>query len=72
MIQRSKKLLDQVRDAIRLKHYAYSTEHANVAYPIESRPATVLQGTCRPCRTPLEQFTSRSYAFRATTQPRRS
>ena len=27
-----KKLLDQVRDAIRLKHYAYSTEQAYVQW----------------------------------------
>ena len=26
MAQRPKKLLDQVRDVIRLRHYAYSTE----------------------------------------------
>jgi integron integrase len=30
MTQRPKKLLDQVRDAIRLKHYAYSTEKSYV------------------------------------------
>jgi site-specific recombinase XerD len=30
MPQRPKKLLDQVRDAIRLKHYAYSTEKTYV------------------------------------------
>ncbi len=30
MTQRPKRLLDQVRDAIRLKHYAYSTEKAYV------------------------------------------
>ena len=30
MTQRPKRLLDQVRDAIRLKHYAYSTEKACV------------------------------------------
>jgi len=28
----SKKLLDQVRDAIRLKHYGYSTEQSYVAW----------------------------------------
>ena len=30
MTQQPKKLLDQVRDAIRLKHYAYSTEKTYV------------------------------------------
>ena len=30
MTQRPMKLLDQVRDAIRLKHYAYSTEKTYV------------------------------------------
>ena len=30
MQQKSKKLLDRVRDAIRLKHYAYSTEKTYV------------------------------------------
>jgi len=30
MAKRPKKLLDQVRDAIRLKHYAYSTEQTYV------------------------------------------
>ena len=30
MAQQPKKLLDQVRDAIRLKHYAYSTEKTYV------------------------------------------
>ena len=30
MTQRPKRLLDQVRDAIRLKHYAYSTEKTYV------------------------------------------
>ena len=30
MTQRPKKLLDQVRDAIRLKHYAYNTEKTYV------------------------------------------
>ena len=39
--RRPKKLLDQVRDVIRLKHYSYRTEQANVAYPIPSCPATV-------------------------------
>jgi site-specific recombinase XerD len=30
MVERSKKLLDQVRDAIRLKHYSYRTEQTYV------------------------------------------
>jgi len=30
--QRPKKLLDQVRDAIRLKHYSYRTEQAYVGW----------------------------------------
>ena len=32
MEKRPKKLLDQVRDAVRLKHYAYSTEQSYVAW----------------------------------------
>jgi hypothetical protein len=32
MKQRPKKLLDQVRDAIRLKRYAYSTEKTYVCW----------------------------------------
>ena len=32
MEQRPKKLLDQVRDAIRLKHYSVPTEEARVAW----------------------------------------
>ena len=30
MAQKPKKLLDQVRDALRLKHYAYRTEQSYV------------------------------------------
>jgi len=30
MVQKPKKLLDQVRDAVRLKHYAYRTEQSYV------------------------------------------
>ena len=30
MAQKPKKLLDQVRDAVRLKHYAYRTEQSYV------------------------------------------
>lgn len=30
MVERPKKLLDQVREAIRLKHYSYRTEHTDV------------------------------------------
>lgn len=37
MTQRPKKLLDQVRDAIRLKHYAYSTEKTYVHFPATQR-----------------------------------
>ena len=33
MTQGPKKLLDQVRDAIRLKHYAYSSEKTHVYWP---------------------------------------
>ena len=40
MTQRPKELLDQARDAIRLKHYAYSTQKTYVTGPSALFPIT--------------------------------
>jgi hypothetical protein len=48
MTQRSKKLLDQARDAIRLKHYAYSSQKTCVTGPSALFPITQPHGTCAP------------------------
>jgi hypothetical protein len=48
MTQRPKKLLDQARDAIRLKHYAYSTQKTYVTGPSALFPSTQPHGTCAP------------------------
>ena len=41
MAQKPKKLLDQVRDAVRLKHYAYRTEQSYIEgvalYPLSQQ-----------------------------------
>ena len=41
MAQKPKKLLDQVRDAVRLKHYAYRTEQSYVDWVRRNIPITI-------------------------------
>ncbi len=48
MPQRPKKLLDQVRDAIRLKHYAYSTEKTYVYW---AKRFVLYHNMCLPPKT---------------------
>jgi len=59
-----RRLLDQVRDAIRLKHYSYRTEQSYVQYNACGRTMSRLQR-----ETPSEITLSPGVAARAATLP---